>query len=694
MRLKDLSLISVYDSSTSSIIGDFLVPCLRNSIFYDRGVGFFSSGWLREASSGMADFAENGGRARWITSPILEKADWQAIVKGQESKSDEYLKELLWQQINDLEKTLNEDTLIAISWMVADEIITFKIALPTERLAGGDFHDKFGIFQDSLSNRVSFSGSYNDSIKGSFNYESIKVFRSWDPALRTFVEQDSKRFEKLWCNEDINVRVHDIPDAIKERIIRFRRKGNRPYKLNKDSKEVRKPQIPKQLFPRDYQQRAVKAWVDNEYKGILHMATGTGKTITALLCLMELLKNNKFFFVIVACPYIHLVDQWASTCQNFNLDIVRCYESSEKWYKQLKDKIQKVTIKQHLNMPDSSVLVAAISNASFVSQKFQSLIDDTDIPIFFISDEVHHLGSATNLSMLPGKASFRLGLSATPERWYDESGTSALYNYFSGVVFSLNLKQAIYEYDVLCKYTYKICTVELEKNEFERYKLISTQITRRLRQAKINVSDSEDEVLGHLLRERANILNNAAQKLPLLERLLTEQERIDYTLIYSSPDQLPEVNRILSEKHIISHQITYRETSSERAKIISGFENGTYKVLTAIKCLDEGVDIPKIKTAFLLASTGNPREFTQRRGRILRKSENKKSASITDFVCVPTFNASALEEDNMWAEKAILRREFSRLHHFAKCAENKHEALLAIYDLARLYGVQDTLVGG
>jgi superfamily II DNA or RNA helicase len=410
---------------------------------------------------------------------------------------------------------------------------------------------------------------------------------------------------------------------------------------------------------------------------------------------MELLKKEGYLFVILICPYIHLIDQWVSECEKFHLDSVKCYESSARWQRALRDKLKKLSMRKSLQMDGPRVLVAAVSIASFVSKKFQTLLSETKIPTFLIADEVHNLGSTENLKMLPENVEFRLGLSATPERWYDAPGTIAINRYFKGKVFALNLKDAIYQYDILCKYNYIIYPIELEDEELESYKSISVKIAQALHKAKkSNLDELNDRLLGHLLRERANILNNARQKLPLLRNLLTEQDDIDYTLIYTSPQQIRDVNKILSDMHIISHQITYQESVKERANIFEAFEKGLYKVLTAIKCLDEGVDIPKVKTAYLLASTGNPREFTQRRGRILRKSEGKKLAAIVDFVTVPTLNPNVLNDEALWVERTILRREFARFGHFAECAENKHEAILAVYDLASLYGVQDLLLGG
>lgn len=693
MSLLTANLKLVYDSSTCDLVSDFLIPVLRNSVYYDRGVGYFSAGWLKEASAGMAAFAENGGKARWITSPILYKSDWEAIVHGDALRSDEYLRNKLRKEIEDLENTLEQDTLTAISWMVADEIVSFKIALPTGRLEGGDFHDKWGIFQDALGNKVCFSGSYNDSIKGSFNYESIKVFKSWDASLREFIDIDSERFNRLWSGLDWNVKVYDIPEAVKQKIISLKQNNPRPYDITKSSENKKTPKTPRAIVPRDYQQEAVRAWEKNGHCGILNMATGTGKTITALLCLMELLQSHKHLLVILTCPYIHLVDQWAEVAQSFNIELTKCYEDSKRWQPELKDKLQKLEMKKLLNIETTSLLMAVTTNTTYSANKFQDIVKKTDLPILLIADEVHHFGASRQSQYLLENAQYRLGLSATPERWYDEEGTQALEDYFKGIVYELNLQNAIYDYEVLCKYKYVIHIVELSRGEFLKYKNISLRIAVSLGNNKSKNINESDEALGYLLRERANILNNAENKLPLLENLL-ENIEVDNTLIYTSPQQILAVNKMLSDKGIIAHQITYKETGKERAKIIENFSQGIYKAITAIKCLDEGVDIPSIKTAYLLASTGNPREFTQRRGRILRKHPSKKMATIIDIVTIPTSDITNFEENTLWVEKSILRHEFNRLHYFAQCAENKAEAILKVYDMAKMYQVLNSLLGG
>src|SRR6266568_4006630 len=200
--LKDLNLLTVMDTSSHDLTSAFFIPLFSNSLRYDRGVGYFSSGWLRINCNGMVAFAKNGGKARWVTSPILDAGDWEALITGDTARSDPIIRVMLERNVANLAETLNKDTLSALAWMVADEIITFKLALPYDKLDQGDFHDKFGIFVDTYGNQVSFNGSYNDSIQGTRNYESIKIFCSWQPAFADLVQDDIQRFERLWNNQD------------------------------------------------------------------------------------------------------------------------------------------------------------------------------------------------------------------------------------------------------------------------------------------------------------------------------------------------------------------------------------------------------------------------------------------------------------------------------------------------------------
>jgi len=303
------------------------VPALSTSVYYDRGVGYFSSGWLRITAKGMVQFAANGGRARWVTSPILSEADWEALQAGDQARYDPILRVAIAKNIRDLEHALEKDTLSAMAWMVADGILDFKLALPTNKLTGGDFHDKFGIFTDGEGYQVSFNGSYNESIQGTRNYESIKIFRAWEPAFAPLVQADIQRFERLWRDQDPNVQVYDLPESAREQIVQLRQ-DERPYpepewvKLRR-LREMRvpytetHPYLPENVILRDYQEQAINAWFEHGAQGLFEMATGTGKTITALAAATRLFEREHHLAVIITVPYQHLVDQWQTEAATF-----------------------------------------------------------------------------------------------------------------------------------------------------------------------------------------------------------------------------------------------------------------------------------------------------------------------------------------------------------------------------------------
>ncbi|WP_165774631.1 DEAD/DEAH box helicase family protein [Candidatus Viridilinea mediisalina] len=284
--LRDLNLPATLETSRHDLTHDFFEPLLCRAIRYDRGVGYFSSGWLRINAIGLTAFAARGGHARWITSPILAQEDWHALQQGVEARRDEVLRAVLAHAVGDLARSLEAHTLSALAWMVADNILDFRLAVPTAELTG-EFHAKFGLFSDVHGNQVSFEGSYNDSIQGTRNYESIKIFCSWKAGHLELIQHDQERFERLWRDEDPNVRVLLLPDAIREQILKLRT-HERPYQVAKQTAERSEryrrthPQRPSELRLRDYQEEAIEAWFANECQGICEMATGTGKTITAL----------------------------------------------------------------------------------------------------------------------------------------------------------------------------------------------------------------------------------------------------------------------------------------------------------------------------------------------------------------------------------------------------------------------------
>ncbi len=686
--LSDLDLIAVMDTSEHDLTTELFMPLLSNSVRYDRGVGYFSSGWLRTNCEGMGAFASNGGKARWITSPILDEADWGALQAGDAARHDIVLRKVLQQNITSLEDILKKDTLSALAWMVADEIITFRLALPQAKLQQGDFHDKFGVFADTYGNQVSFNGSYNDSIQGTRNYESIKVFYSWESAFAPLVHKDAERFERIWNNFDPNVRVFDLPEAAKEQILRLR-KGERPYaapewirlrKLSEVKPAYARPTIPASVTLRDYQKEAIKAWFEHECQGLLEMATGTGKTITALAASVRLYEREEQLAVIISVPYQHLVDQWHSEAKLFGYRPTLAYKSKASWLQALHHQIMEY------NTGYRRFISVITTHTTFSTKDFQDCIAHLKGPSLLIADEAHHLGAERSRLSYPQQVPFRLALSATPDRWFDDEGTEALRDYFGKTVFSFSLEKAIGV--SLTPYYYYPHLVPLTDEELEQYQELSLKIARLSHQK----DKQKQQALDMLLIRRARLMNNAENKLSVLAELIDQQENIKHTLCYCSPEQIDAVLRLLGlEKGLLVHRFTAEESTKERQQLLADFAEERLQILVAMKCLDEGVDVPNTNTAYIAASSGNPREFIQRRGRILRKAPGKEFSYIHDLITVPpsAIGTSLRDSPTFASERSIIRKELQRFKEFANLAQNKHKALEVIWDIAKQYGLMD-----
>lgn len=676
--LKDLDLKIVYDSSEYNLVKDLMVPLLENSIKYDRGVGFFTSGWIKLAGVGLNSFAENQGVARIVMSPILSERDWEAMVKGKKAQKDLVLMKSLMKATIDIEKTLSEDPLNALSWLIADEVLDIKFAIPKGRLSGGDFHDKFAIFEDSDGDRVAIHGSYNDSVHGTLNGESFSVFKSWEEGQVPYVDNHYKRFLSFWSKENSLFDVYEIPEAVREKIIELRIK-ERPYNRSFTTKNVN---LKQEIVLRDYQKEAISKWEENNYKGIFEMATGTGKTITALSCASKVFEEKGKIALIVLCPYLHLMEQWKKEMLKFGFNPVLCASSNNRWRSDVSLRIQDFNLGNRKNIS----IIATHATASL--QNFQDVISSIkEDPKVLICDEVHGLGSPSSQSALLEGVEFRLGLSATPQRWYDAHGTKRLMDYFRGICFSLPIEKAIGTF--LVPYSYQPHIVELSEEEFEEYCKLSSSIGKAFH---LDKDIRDNTFLQSLLRKRTNLINNAENKESILRKVLlqdlqkakNDKEPFCHTLFYCPAGKHNEILKIVSDMGISAREFVYTVSVKDRVEILRQFNKGNLQALVAIKCLDEGVDIPATKLAYIIASTTNPREFVQRRGRILRKSKGKEEAIIHDFIVVPP-----LGEPNKNSEEkvAILKREMPRFAEFASVASNEFEAKNVVKNILREFDV-------
>ena len=676
------------DTSSHDLVEDFFVPMLQHATRYDRGVGYFSSGWLRTHALGMVAFAESGGHARWITSPILAKTDWEALAMGDRARHDEVLREALAHNVRDLEATLRTDTLSALAWMVADGVLDFRLALPQSKLDRGNFHVKFGVFTDADGDRVSFNGSYNDSLQGLRNYEALSVFRSWDETA-PYVQTAVDRFHRLWTNDDPNIRAYTLPESARRQILELR-SDERPYTLpstftyplGAPSGDVQEPDG---IELWDHQEDAIAAWKANGCVGLLNMATGSGKTITALFAASG---QEALQLLIIAVPTKNLVEQWAEEVRSV-MDVpepILVYESSARWQAKL---FRTLRVRHRRGWPSRLVIIGSL--ASLSGMRFQGVIEDAGLPehTMLIVDEVHNVGAPTYRRILDDSIPMRLGLSATPERPHDEEGSAAIAEYFDREVYQYSMKQALAD-DRLTPYSYHTYAATLTENEYERYlKLTRAIIANRSDGSQSttlftnNKLDGDGQSAEQLLFKRARILKKAEAKTDVLSTILDEHA-MDRGLVYCADhEQLRDVQATLNDAGVIHLKYVGDTPPEKRRAALELLKRGDVPVIAAIDCLDEGVDVPVVDTAVILASSTNKRQFIQRRGRVLRKAPGKRKATLIDVVTLPP---PSLGPDGKWLLKAELRR--AKL--MAELADNKHAALLDLKRHTENYGVMLT----
>lgn len=657
--LKDLDLKFKYRSDRDTIYKDFYQKCLNCSVRYDRAVGYFTSDSLRLISRGLESFIDNNGQIRIVANPHLTREDIEAIEKGYKAKSDVIAAALL-NAIDVTAKALEDETLNVLAWLIYKNILKIKIAYSKK---GYIYHEKFGIFYDHLGNKVVFSGSSNETVGGLVNnFEKIDVY--FEEYEKQRIEDAVKDFDNLWDDSTEGLEVVDIPKAVREKILTYK----------KDSINISR-KAPKKVEPREYQLKALKNFRENDWKGILEMATGTGKTITSLVIANKYQQENGRIFLIILVPFTHLVEQWEENCEIFGYkNVLKCFDSKRSWVSKLENRVRDFNI----GISTVEVVISTYKTAS--SPEFNDIISTIRGKSFIIGDECHYFGIKSLRNNKFDNISAKLGLSATPDRWWDEGGTSYLRDFFGDTVYEYSLEEAI-KLGVLTEYSYTPVLSGLTMDELKEYEKLTKRIIQLL--SKKNKNDEED--MEDLNRKRSLILSKAVQKVDILIGMFREKSisETSHTLIYCAPGQIDDITTRISDLGFRVHKFNSDVDLKDRGKILKAFESGQIQVLVAIKCLDEGVDVPDTKTAYFLASTSNPREFVQRRGRILRKAPSKNIAEIYDFIVLPQ-NASEATFTSIVSKEMPRFAEFSRYSINEYAAREEIRKYLKIYDLEHL----------
>ncbi|MBF9435266.1 MULTISPECIES: DEAD/DEAH box helicase family protein [Mycobacteroides] len=704
--LRTLTLQDRYRSDNEDVVGNFFVPAFSVASSYSRAVGYFTSTSLALYARGIEVFANRGGSMRLIASPHLNEDDIIDIERGYDVRAVLERATLRELDCDDQPATVL-DGLGLLGRLIAEGRLDIKLAFVEQDSRVGIYHEKIGVFRDDLGDLVGFTGSSNETYGGLMaNFESVEVYRGWiagDGARALRLEAD---FQSLWSDQTPNLRVERFSDVARERLIKLGR--DRPARtlparddaLTPETVVVNDPtrlRIPAGLDVRDYQREAVMAWLRQQGRGILKMATGTGKTKTAMIAatkLGDLLREREEpLILLVLAPLTHLVDQWITEVEDFGVRPVAVYESSAKWMPVVEEQLAAARMGQR------PVVVMIATNDSFSGQRFQSILSRITQPILIIADEAHNLGSSTFRDCLPENATYRLGLSATPERWFDDEGTDALIDYFGPVCFELGLAEAI-SMGALTRYTYVPRLIELNDAEANLYVDLSAQIAQRIASGDDLKNADPESPLGFLLRQRAGVLGHAEGKIAALRADLDARRDQWFQLIYCAegkrpsepgeppgPKQVDEVMHLVgNELHLSGHTYVSETSRSERKALLRRFGSGNdLRTLIAMRCLDEGVDIPDARVGYILASSSNPRQFIQRRGRLLRRAPGKERAEILDYLAVPPAGTPI----NFSIERSLLIRELERANEFGKLSENYETTLQTLRPLKERYQLMD-----
>lgn len=699
-NFRELNLKSSYETGQDDLIEEFYAPVLRCATSYNRIAGFFSSSSLAVAAKGIGEFIKHKGKMRLIACPRLDEKDVEMIQNV--SANPEYFLEGKFDTIfDDLEDTFQENHIMALGWMLANGYLEMKLALvkssgrfcTAEEIENtGIFHQKVGIFTDSNGDKISFSGSINETASGWLNnIEEFKVFRSWSKEKK-YLDNDEEKFQSFWENKRNNVKTYTLPESIKKKLIEKSKeftvdkivvKNYKRYLKRKEKMDVLS------LF--FYQKEGVKKWKNNEFCLLFQMATGTGKTRTAIGCMAEVMTQEEKLIVIVACPQGTLSLQWKKEVEDspLNFETSAVIDGTNKRWKNV---LQETVLQVVIGLYDNAIIYT--THATSAKKEFTDIINESDkkIKYLFVGDEAHGLGATVMKRALLERYNYRVGLSATPSRWFDESGTKVLESYFGNNVFEFSINDALTTINpltgktFLVPYTYCLEFVDLTEKELEEYGKISKDV-KKLRKCS-KASEEYAEQLERLLFKRANIVKGAENKYEKLKEIFGKMNEIRDLIVFVSPEQMEMVLNIMYEMRISAHSFTQAtgivpeskyDGLTERQHVINCFEKGYYKALVAIKCLDEGIDIPSARNAILMASSTNPREYVQRIGRVIRQNKDKADAKIWDLTirpCEERLNNPELRE----FEKMICEKERIRIYDISENAQNNVDALKKLYD--------------
>ena len=700
MLFKDLEIKPSYDSRKVDVFNEFFNTILPHSKYYRRYGGIFSAKRFALAAEGLQDFIqENNGVMELAIIPGFSENDKEALLKG--TSIDDIISKNWIDDLSKIKEKFLEDHTKAISWMIANEYLTIKIILPThddgtlftesELNEQAIFRKETGIFYNKDDNSpLSFHGIIDRDDSEVGELYSLDVSRNWIESEKEQINLDHEEFSNYWDNESYQL------GSINCKIIPLSKELEDYFKEIAPKSKSEIPELRKLPILRKYQTDAIDSWLKNNGRGIFEMATGTGKTFTAIGGIKQIIEKEEKTLVIIAVPYRNLVDQWRKELSKWFIDSIILEQGI--WRQTLRDEVS------HLNQfQGKKMSVLITSHDLFSTEEFVKQIEKCKIPAMLIVDEAHHVGTFASRNGLSKNYSYRLALSATIDRYFDDDGTDFLRDYFKGpsgtsTVATYTLEQAIND-GKLCGYNYYPFFIELTEKELVEYKELTYRAVRLLKSKRL-----EDRKRGEILiQTRAKIIRDAENKTDCFKEIIKQISKLKHLLIFCSENQFDNIDEILSnpskycgiEASILFRKITYDNPSNkkERIKILNDFANEDWDALLSNRVLDEGMDIPQARNCIVLASTGNPTQFIQRRGRVLRvyeepyKDGSKKThADIFDILVKPQIN-DLDDPDSIKLEIGLIRSQLSKIKQMSELALNNEYCMIKIQEFT--YGISD-----
>lgn len=715
-----------YRTGTANEPLTFYLEALAGSTRLDLLLGYFSSSAISVLAVGFAQFISSGGRVRLIINHILSAQDKAAVLAGMSPEADKNaFDETDFRTLSATLDAYGHHFFACLAWLIASERIQIRAIRPIGRR--GISHYKSGIFYDK-QNKVKFKGSCNFTASGLLeNLEELDIKRSWISGQDVFTEQENE-YNLLFDNltdyaetipfthiESAIVRDYggkDLDELLtdEQQLAAQKAKQTRNTNYQKTVAKLLQqietyrttPRFPYDSGPRDYQKEAAQNWIGNNYQGIFAMATGTGKTITSLNCVLNEYQKTGNYQAVILVPTTVLVEQWTHECRKFNFrEIITVSAKSKNWQAELGN------IRNKLSFGVATSFIVIVTYKSFTKPQFQTYFKSLPTTTILLADEAHNIASPSVAQLLDGiHLPKRIGLSATPKRIYDPAGSTHMEAFFHDAepyVYSFSMERAIDE-GILCPYYYYPKIVSLTPDEMVAYSEISAKLAKLYARSKGDTKGAKQ--IEMLLMQRKRIIHKAQGKLAVFETILNDiidrRGRIDYTLVYApegfyadteiDDETFPDFtddNRIIDFYASIVRRVSptttvtqYTSDSDDKDVVLKQFEQGQINALLSMKCLDEGVDIPRTEQAIFCSSTGNPRQFIQRRGRILRQHPAKRFAYIYDMVVIPRTDPNS---PNFQLERSLVNKELERVVHFAFMATNKYEATNVFREICDVY---------